>query len=109
MGAVFLIQRAATTLPDIGWVLLEDYHGKGYATEAATELLRFAREDIATKEFIAAPGPTNRQSYRVAQKLGFVEGRKVKDKGGHESLVFILSGMKFDKNMSLSIMGEGNQ
>ncbi|MCJ1309305.1 hypothetical protein MMC25_002964 [Agyrium rufum] len=109
MGAVSLMQRAASTPPDTGWILLEDFHEKGYATEAATELLRFSKEDLGIKELITWPGALNRQSQRVAQKLGFVEGGQVKDKEGNLNLVYILPGMKFDKNMLLSIWGDGNR
>ena len=107
MGAVSLMQRAASTPPDMGWCLLEEFHGKGYASEAAKEVLRFAQEDLGIKELIAWPGSSNFQSQRVVQKLGFVEGGEIKDKEGSLNLVYVLPGMKFEKNMFLSIWGDG--
>ena len=108
MGAVSLMQRAASTPPDIGWCLLEEFHGKGYASEAAMGLLRFSRETLKIKELITWPGASNLQSQRVAQKLGFREGGKVKDKEGNLNLVYILPGMTFDKDMLLSVWGSEN-
>ena len=81
IGGVSFCQRTATsgstsvTLPpDIGWGLKEEFMGKGYATEAAAELLRFVEEDLGWEEVVVFPNDKNVQSNRVAEKLGFVEG-----------------------------------
>jgi RimJ/RimL family protein N-acetyltransferase len=69
-GAVTMAQRKPAIPGDIGWALLEEYMGKGYATEAAKEFLRFLREDFGLKEIITWPEEANIQSNRVAEKLG---------------------------------------
>ncbi|MCJ1395353.1 hypothetical protein MMC18_008237 [Xylographa bjoerkii] len=105
MGAVSLCQRAEATPPDIGWCLLEEYMGQGYAAEAGRELLRFVCEEMKTKEVIAWPGSGNTRSMSVARKIGFVEGGEVRVGEGGINTVFVLPGMNFDGGMALSIWG----
>ena len=53
------------------------------------------------------PGMGNQRSIRVAQKIGFVEGGTVRDKDGELNVVYILLGMQFDENTTLSLWGDG--
>lgn len=55
---------------EIGWVLHKRYHGRGYATEAATALLRYGFETLRLHRVIATCQPENVPSYRVMEKLG---------------------------------------
>ena len=80
--------------------------GKGYAAEAGKTLLRLAREDLGVRDVIVCPGVKNQRSIQVAQKLSFVKGGEIETIDGKPNIVYILSGMKFDNNMSLSIWGE---
>lgn len=110
MGAVSLAQRAASTPPDMGWCILEQFMGQAYAAEAGKELLRLAREELGVKEIIAWPGAKNQRSIRVAQKIGFVEGGTIKTSDGGLDNVYILPGMVFDVDIALSLWGkEGNE
>ena len=56
------------------------------------------------------PGATNRESRRVAEKLGFIEGGTVrlKEEQGKVDVVYILPGMKFplDKDLTISMYGD---
>ena len=83
IGGISCAQRLTQTgvvLPaDIGWCLLESGMGRGYATEAAREVLRWLREDLGLHDIVVFPSETNRQSNRVAEKLGFVPGGRIKD------------------------------
>lgn len=106
MGAVSLAQRGASTPPDMGWCMLEQFMGQGYAAEAGRELLRLAREELDVKEIITWPGAKNRRSIRVAEKIGFVEGGTSKTSDGGLHVVFILPGMVFDSDIALSLWGE---
>ncbi|MCJ1451302.1 hypothetical protein MMC28_001638 [Mycoblastus sanguinarius] len=106
MGAVSLAQRAASTPPDMGWCILEQFMGQAYAAEAGKELLRLAREELGVKEIITWPGTDNQRSIRVAQKIGFVKGGNIKTGDGGLSVVYILPGMVFDSDISLSLWGE---
>jgi RimJ/RimL family protein N-acetyltransferase len=108
-GTVTMGQRKAAIPGDIGWALLEEHIGKGYATEAAREFLRFLREDFGLKDIITWPDETNRQSNRVAEKLGFIDGGKIKnaDEPGKMVAIWILPGMsRLDENLSISFWPE---
>jgi hypothetical protein len=110
IGIVSLCERSPHIPPDIGWGFLEPYMGKGYATEAAKEFLRFVMEDFGIKEIICWPDPKNKASNRIAEKLGFVEGGALinSDHGGELAPVLILPGMdRFDGTKSISFGGEG--
>jgi RimJ/RimL family protein N-acetyltransferase len=80
---------------------------KGYATEAAREFLRYLREDFGLQEIMVWPGSTNRESRRVAQKLGFVEGGNVRsvEEPGKVDVVYVLPGTKF-KALTLAMWGD---
>jgi hypothetical protein len=56
------------------------------------------------------PGATNRESRRVAQKPGFIEGGTVrsKEEPGKADVVYILPGMTltFDKKLAISMYGD---
>jgi RimJ/RimL family protein N-acetyltransferase len=63
--------RAGTTV-EIGYVLLPDAHGHGYATEATSALIdwTFARTQVT--RIIAQIDPANTASIRVAEKVGML-------------------------------------
>jgi hypothetical protein len=110
MGAVTLGQRTKDLAPDIGWALLEKYMGKGYATEAAKELLRALREDMGVRDVCTWPSQGNKESNRVAEKLGFVDGGSVisRDEGGRKAQILILPGMaRVKEGLEIGMWGEG--
>jgi [ribosomal protein S5]-alanine N-acetyltransferase len=55
---------------EIGWVFHPAYHGKGYATEAARALLKYAFEVLDCHRVIATCQPENPASFRVMEKIG---------------------------------------
>ena len=62
---------------EIGWRLPRNAWGNGYATEAASRVIRHARDEIGLEEIVACINPENDKSIRVARKLGFLrDGRK---------------------------------
>ena len=85
--------------------------GKGYATEAAKEFLRAAREEMGIKDVCTWPEETNRESNRVMEKLGFVEGGTVRVREeGKEVPVWILPGMeRMSDGLQISFWGEGGK
>lgn len=56
--------------PEIGWGLLPQFHGKGYATEAAFAGLRFAYETLGWKTAMSLVDEMNTPSAKVAMRLG---------------------------------------
>ena len=55
---------------EIGWRLLRSAQGKGYATEAARAIVRYASEQVGTDYLVAVADPENLPSHRVMQRLG---------------------------------------
>jgi RimJ/RimL family protein N-acetyltransferase len=55
---------------EIGWCLSPDHQGRGYVTEAVTELVRICFEDLGVRRLAAVAFAGNAASIRVMEKLG---------------------------------------
>lgn len=55
---------------EIGWCLSPAHQGRGYATEAVTELARICFEDLGVRRLTAVAFADNTPSVRVMEKLG---------------------------------------
>jgi RimJ/RimL family protein N-acetyltransferase len=55
---------------EVSWKLGREHWGHGYATEAASEALRFGFEEIGLEEIVAMTVPANERSRRVMERLG---------------------------------------
>jgi RimJ/RimL family protein N-acetyltransferase len=61
---------------EIGWCLSPDHQGRGYVTEATTELLRICFAELGVRRVTAQAFAENTPSLRVMDRLGMVcEGR----------------------------------
>lgn len=70
---------------EIGWTIHRDEWGKGYATEAAREVLRFAFTDLKAHRVTAFCHAGNKASTRVMEKAGMqCEGRLRKVRWLHD-------------------------
>ena len=65
-----------TPAVEIGWRLASQHFGKGYATEAAREVLRFAFADLGLDEIVAFTVPANIPSRHVMEKIGMSHDEK---------------------------------
>lgn len=59
---------------EIGWRLSRDAWGQGYATEAATVWLGYARDVLLLPRLISIVAPDNAASLAVTRKLGMTRG-----------------------------------
>lgn len=57
---------------EVGWRLAREYWGKGYATEAGREALKYAFDVLEVSEVVSFTAATNRRSEAVMQRLGLV-------------------------------------
>ncbi len=57
-------------IPEIEWTINPEYWNRGYATEIAEEMLRFAFEEAGFGEVIGIVKKTNLGSIRVLEKAG---------------------------------------
>ncbi|EEW2161033.1 GNAT family N-acetyltransferase [Escherichia coli] len=55
---------------EIGWRLIPEHNGKGYATEAAKAIIEDAAERLGATYLVAVADPENIPSQRVMQRLG---------------------------------------
>lgn len=55
---------------EIGWAIVRDCWGRGYATEGAEAAIAFAFDHLGWTEVIHSIAPDNRSSQQVARKLG---------------------------------------
>lgn len=61
------------TAPEVGWALIPSAHGRGYATEAVTRILQWSETVLGAERTVCLIDPGNEASFRVAQKVGFVQ------------------------------------
>lgn len=71
LGAVSTqhIENDDTKPIEIGWRFRSEHWGKGYATEAGREMLRFAFHEVGVSEVYAVAKPENEASLRVMERL----------------------------------------
>jgi RimJ/RimL family protein N-acetyltransferase len=55
---------------EVGYRLLREAWGQGFATEGATELVRYGYDDLGLDKIIGVTHPGNRASQRVLMKAG---------------------------------------
>jgi RimJ/RimL family protein N-acetyltransferase len=77
VGAVHLAQTSTEhRRGELGYVLAPSHWRRGYATEAATAILRFGFEELGLHRITATCDPDNVASARVLEKIGMqYEGR----------------------------------
>jgi ribosomal-protein-alanine N-acetyltransferase len=71
LGIITFIKKDYLEHHDIGFAFLPQYSGKGYAYEAADEVLNYARNELKIQPVIAVTIPENEGSIKLLKKLGF--------------------------------------
>lgn len=82
IGSIGLYLNESYDTCELGWILARDYHGYGYATEAARAAMEYAKEQIGINHFIAHCDSENNASENVMKKLGMT---KVSCHGGRKN------------------------
>ncbi len=75
------IEPSIQGIPELGWVLASDMHGKGYATEAAHAALAWGDQYFGAVQTVCLIAPRNSASIRVAEKCGYRERLRTTYKG----------------------------
>jgi RimJ/RimL family protein N-acetyltransferase len=91
IGICGIIKRDALELPDLGFALLEQYWGKGYAREASETTITYARESLGLAELLAISNPDNIRSHTLLARLGFVREGTTESPDGETSVNFRLA------------------
>lgn len=55
---------------EVGYALVKEFRGKGYASEASEAFLKYGFEELNLKEIVAVARAENRASRRVMERLG---------------------------------------
>ena len=77
IGICGLFRRENLEDPDIGFSVLPDYCGKGYAGEAAAAVVDHARNELGIGVLVAIVSPTNAPSIGLIEKLGLTFERMI--------------------------------
>jgi RimJ/RimL family protein N-acetyltransferase/protein tyrosine phosphatase (PTP) superfamily phosphohydrolase (DUF442 family) len=86
LGLCGLIKRDALRDVDIGYALLPEYRGHGYAREAAAATLRHARQVRGLERVVAITDPDNAASDRLLRRIGLRPEGMVRLAGGKQEL-----------------------
>lgn len=70
VGICGLIKRDELDDVDIGYALLRDFRGKGYAIEAARAVLKFGHQKLGLRRIVAITTADNERSGRLLAKAG---------------------------------------
>ena len=74
--------------PELGWFLYDGHEGRGYATEAAAGLLRWARDTGAVASLVSYIDAGNHASRRLAERLGATRDPDAATPNGSPTLVY---------------------
>ena len=86
IGICGLFKRDNLDHPDIGFAVLPDFCGKGFAGEAAFAVLAHARDGLELKELTAIVSPGNAPSIGLIEKLGLVFAGMITMPGDDEEI-----------------------
>ena len=87
IGTCGLVKRDHLEHIDIGYALLPDYFGQGYALEAAKAVQAFAKSKLNISTLAAITIAANKPSIRLLEKLGFQFKKTVKWPDSKEELM----------------------
>ena len=78
IGMCGVLKRESLPDPDLGFAFLPEYWGQGYAFEAASAVLKEARDTFKPTRILAITNPDNDASIKLLAKLGFQLERVMK-------------------------------
>ena len=86
IGICGLFKRDNLEDPDIGFGVLPDYCGNGYAGEAAAAVVNFARNELGITALTAIVSPTNAPSVGLIKKLGLTFDQMITMPGDDDAI-----------------------
>ena len=78
IGMAGLIKRDYFDAMDIGYAFLPEFCGAGYALEATSAIMDYARDDLRAEKILAIVFEENVLSIKLLEKLGFESDGKVR-------------------------------
>ncbi|MDG1816288.1 MAG: GNAT family N-acetyltransferase [Glaciecola sp.] len=77
IGVCGLLKRPELAHPDLGFALLDEYSGQGYAFVACQAVIKHALTVLRLENILAIVLPTNTRSITLLKRLGFVYQRDI--------------------------------
>src|SRR5450432_943852 len=77
IGICGILKRDTLEYEDIGFALLPEYTGNGYALEAAAAVIVYAKQTLGLKKIAAITLEANHRSVNLLTKLGLVFEKKI--------------------------------
>lgn len=98
LGICGFVKRAYLPDPDLGFALLKNAEGLGYAAESCRALLHYAKTELAMEKVLAITSLHNERSIKLCMKLGFVQEGSFDSMGGEtlNRFALTLSALSFD-------------
>jgi len=87
IGTCGLYKRPDLDHPDIGFALLPEFAKQGYAYEAAQAVKEYAKKTLMFDTLFGITLPTNTNSIRLLEKLGFKNTDRIHIEGDSEELL----------------------
>lgn len=78
IGTCGILRRETLPDPDLGFAFAAEHRGKGYGGEAASAVLRYAKDSLGISRIAAIVSPANEPSLRLLDHLGFVFQKMVR-------------------------------
>lgn len=88
IGGVGIFERDGLDVVDIGFSLLKEFEGKGYAYEAALKITSVGMNDFGLKKISAITTKNNFSSQKLIEKLGLKFQKFVTIPGDSEELMY---------------------
>lgn len=89
IGICGLVKRDALQDVDVGFALMPQFAGFGYATESASAVLAYGRREFGLQRIVGITDPDNHASIAVLRKIGLRFERNVAlDGSGEEVQMF---------------------
>ena len=83
----FMLINTDAPHPELGFMILKEYWGKGYTTEITRAILSHANKNLNLTQISARVSPQNPSSLRVLEKLGFSIQETIFGKDGEPLLL----------------------
>ena len=78
IGICGLLKRDNLEVPDIGFALLPEYSGKGYAFEAASAIMIYGKTVLGLNQIVAITTEDNHASVNLLKKIGLTFQKSTK-------------------------------
>ncbi|WP_292009887.1 GNAT family N-acetyltransferase [Chryseobacterium sp.] len=88
IGAVGIFEREGLDIVDIGFSLLDEFEGKGFAYEAAKRIKTLGMESFGLKKISAITTKDNTSSQNLIQKLGLKYQKNITLPDDEEELMY---------------------